>query len=289
MAKNKTHGGNASYHILRIAFGILALVSVISAYAGVAHADQAVPAAPTGLSVSAVDGTSIRLSWQDNSNNEVGFEISNGDTSVKVGANTNSYTWSGLTPGKYMCFMVRAYNAAGSSAYTPYACTTTLTVPAAPTGTQPAVDATAGIISFLFYILPIIIGVGVYYSSTKYPSVITRIDSFANWIHKKREGIKEDKSWWSRYIKYIIFVPFNLLMRLTTKIENESIRSGTRVAVSIYLSYFELFVLELIVVIAMVIAIIIVALIILAFYFSYRNSPEGRLDAIESELRKLNR
>jgi hypothetical protein len=87
-----------------------------------------VPAAPTGLGAVAVDGTSIRLSWNDNSNNENGFEISNGVTSVKVGANTNSYTWSGLTPGQYMCFMVRSYNAAGSSAWTPYACTTTFQI-----------------------------------------------------------------------------------------------------------------------------------------------------------------
>jgi murein DD-endopeptidase MepM/ murein hydrolase activator NlpD len=87
-----------------------------------------IPAAPTGTGAVAVDGTSIRISWNDNSNNEVGFEISNGDTSVKVG-NTNSYTWSGLTPGQYMCFMVRAYNSAGSSAWTPYACTTPPTPP----------------------------------------------------------------------------------------------------------------------------------------------------------------
>ena len=44
--------------------------------------------------------------------------------------NAVSYSWDGLTPGTYMCFKVRAFNAAGVSGYSPaaqdaWACTTT--------------------------------------------------------------------------------------------------------------------------------------------------------------------
>ncbi len=84
------------------------------------------PSAPTGLRATAMSGTKIFLTWNDNSNNETGFEISNGITSVKVGAGMPMYTWSGLTPGQYMCFTVSAYNSLGKSAPTPNSCITTL-------------------------------------------------------------------------------------------------------------------------------------------------------------------
>jgi hypothetical protein len=93
-----------------------------------------IPAAPSGLGVGYVNGTSIRISWLDNSNNETGFDVSNGVSHVQVGANTSTYTWGGLSPGTYMCFQVAALNAAGTSAYTPWGCSTTPTIPAAPSG-----------------------------------------------------------------------------------------------------------------------------------------------------------
>jgi hypothetical protein len=72
------------------------------------------------------------VTWTDNSNNENGFTLSNGVTSVNLAANTTSYSWGGLSSGTYMCFHVLAYNSAGNSAWTPYACTTTSSIPAAP-------------------------------------------------------------------------------------------------------------------------------------------------------------
>jgi hypothetical protein len=89
-----------------------------------------VPTAPSNLTVTAVDPNDIRLEWQDNSSNETGFEINNGVISRNAGANSMSYTWSGLAPGTYMCFKIRAYNSAGDSAWEPnvspwYRCTTT--------------------------------------------------------------------------------------------------------------------------------------------------------------------
>ncbi len=100
-----------------------------------------VPAAPTGQAATAASGTSIRVSWTDRSTNEAGFQINNGVVTVTVGANVTSYTWTGLANGTYMCFQVRAYNLAGASAYTPWACATTPTVPIAPTGQTATPDS----------------------------------------------------------------------------------------------------------------------------------------------------
>jgi eukaryotic-like serine/threonine-protein kinase len=96
------------------------------------HPGNPVPAAPSNLTVTAVDPNDIELSWQVNSSDQTGFEISNGVTSTDVGAGSTSYTWSGLSPGTYMCFKVLAYNSAGDSAWDPdaspwYVCTTTPT------------------------------------------------------------------------------------------------------------------------------------------------------------------
>jgi hypothetical protein len=104
-----------------------------------------VPAAPSNLTVTAVDSNDISLDWQDNSSDETGFEISNGSDSRTAGAGSTSYTWSGLAPGTYMCFKVRAYNSAGYSPWEPgvspwYQCTST---PAAPASTA-TVSSTTG-------------------------------------------------------------------------------------------------------------------------------------------------
>ena len=93
-----------------------------------------VPAAPTGLSATAISSSEIRVTWTDTSNNEAGFRVSDGNLVTPVGANTASYVWGGLAPGMYRCFFVQAYNLAGSSSWSTQACTSTPTVPAAPTG-----------------------------------------------------------------------------------------------------------------------------------------------------------
>jgi len=89
-----------------------------------------VPAAPSNLAVTPVSPNAIRLKWQDNSNNEQGFEITNNLESRYVGPNVTTYKWGGLAPGTYECFKVRAYNSAGYSDWEPnvppwYVCTTT--------------------------------------------------------------------------------------------------------------------------------------------------------------------
>jgi len=75
------------------------------------------PAAPSNLATMGVTSTSITLNWQDNSDNEVGFQIqratsSNGPWSVvgSTGANVTSYTDRGLNPSTMYYYQVDAFN-----------------------------------------------------------------------------------------------------------------------------------------------------------------------------------
>ncbi|MEZ5276883.1 MAG: Ig-like domain-containing protein [Opitutaceae bacterium] len=72
----------------------------------------------------AVSGAQLTLSWKDNSNNETGFKIERSldgtafSQIATVGANTVSYTNTGLADATRYFYRVRAYNAAGNSGYT---------------------------------------------------------------------------------------------------------------------------------------------------------------------------
>ena len=98
------------------------------------------PAAPTNLTASPVSATQINLSWTDNSENEDDFEIQRcaGGSCTnfsQVGTNSRddfTYQDTGLNPSSTYRYRVRAWNAAGYSAYTNVA--SALTYPAAPTG-----------------------------------------------------------------------------------------------------------------------------------------------------------
>jgi Divergent InlB B-repeat domain len=74
----------------------------------------------------------ITLSWADNSNNESGFQIQrktgSGGTFAQiatVSSNAHSYVDAGLAASTTFCYRVRAFNAAGNSAFTPDECKTT--------------------------------------------------------------------------------------------------------------------------------------------------------------------
>jgi len=95
------------------------------------------PQAPSGLSATALSSTSIRFSWQDNSSNETGFKVYrwNGSSWQQIataGANTTSYTDSGLQPATTFYYTVCATNSAGSACASNYVSATTLSGSTAP-------------------------------------------------------------------------------------------------------------------------------------------------------------
>jgi surface antigen len=97
------------------------------------------PIAPASMSATALSSSSIKLTWSDNSNNETGFYVyrygSTGWSRIATrGANTTSYTNSGLSANTAYYYTVASYNSVGESWYSSYvsaatpAATTTNTV-----------------------------------------------------------------------------------------------------------------------------------------------------------------
>jgi hypothetical protein len=88
------------------------------------------PLAPTNLTAATINGGQIKLSWQDNSNNETGFRIERKTTGsfarlATVGAGVTSYGDTGVNPSTTYTYRVYAYNNAGNSAYSNEASATT--------------------------------------------------------------------------------------------------------------------------------------------------------------------
>jgi FtsP/CotA-like multicopper oxidase with cupredoxin domain len=118
--------------------------SAVSLFSNVAtNAPQPLPAAPTGLTATALTPTSIQLGWTDQSNNETGFTIQRSATAnfagaistFTTGANVTTFTNSGLTSVTTYYYRVRSFNATGTSAWTSVASATTPSpLPAAPSG-----------------------------------------------------------------------------------------------------------------------------------------------------------
>ncbi len=85
--------------------------------------NSATPNAPTSLAATAVSTSQINLSWTDNSGNETGFKIErctgSGCTNFAQIAtvSANVYNNTGLSKNTTYTYRVRAYNAAGNSAY----------------------------------------------------------------------------------------------------------------------------------------------------------------------------
>ena len=105
---------------------------------------MAAPTAPTGLTLTVVSTTSIKLTWTDASNNELGFRIyrsTDGTTYVKIkrvaihyGSGTVTWTNTGLTAGTLYYYKVGAYNDDGENKTAAASATTASAVAlAAPT------------------------------------------------------------------------------------------------------------------------------------------------------------
>jgi len=86
-----------------------------------------VPSSPGRLRTETISPTRIKLTWQDNSDNESGFRIyRNGNTVGSVGANTTSYIHRGLESETRYCYQIVAYNSSGESGTTNRNCSMTL-------------------------------------------------------------------------------------------------------------------------------------------------------------------
>lgn len=82
------------------------------------------PSAPATLASQVLSRSSIRLTWQDNSDDETGFEIwrsvgtnANYELLTTVAANATAFTNTALASSTTYHYKVRALNAAGQSAY----------------------------------------------------------------------------------------------------------------------------------------------------------------------------
>lgn len=98
------------------------------------------PAAPSGLSATAVSSSQIDLTWSDNADNETGFELersSDGNNFSKLAdipANATSYSNTSLPTLTKFWYRILAKNAIGSSGFSNVAEATTFDVPpGAPT------------------------------------------------------------------------------------------------------------------------------------------------------------
>ncbi len=98
------------------------------------------PAAPTGLAATAVSSTRIDLAWTDRASDEQGFQVerSTDDASFQpiatLAADTAAYSDTSVAASTTYYYRVRAFNAAGDSAYSNTASATT----PAPTPVPPA-------------------------------------------------------------------------------------------------------------------------------------------------------
>jgi len=110
---------------LKMVAVFLLTLTIAYLFSAIAASPPAPPAAPGPLTATVVSCNCIRLNWGDNSLNETGFKIercqgtgcSNFTQIAQVGANVTTYNNTGLSAGVSYSYRVRAYNAAGNSAY----------------------------------------------------------------------------------------------------------------------------------------------------------------------------
>lgn len=86
----------------------------------------AAPAAPAGLLATVVDPSTVRLDWSAPAGGVDGYEVYDGGSRTVIATpNAPTFTVANLAPGTYFCYIVFAYNAAGVSGWSNWACGTT--------------------------------------------------------------------------------------------------------------------------------------------------------------------
>jgi hypothetical protein len=104
---------------------------MVDAAAAVGGGGPSPPAAPTGLSATAISSSQIDLAWTDNATNETSFSVerssdgTNFTVIATLGAGATSYPNTGLAASTTYWYRVRAANAAGFSGYSNTANATT--------------------------------------------------------------------------------------------------------------------------------------------------------------------
>ncbi len=108
------------------------------------------PAAPSSLSGEALSSSSIKLRWNDNSNNETGFKIyRNGSLIMTTGKDVREFTDSGLSPNTSYHYQVVATNDVGDSSAISVTVTTKDTVPTSPASLS-ATDITSSSVKLIW-------------------------------------------------------------------------------------------------------------------------------------------
>lgn len=126
---------NRTFHIIILLAGLAICVAPRGSYAQV-------PAAPTDARTVIRGENSVDLTWIDNSNDEVAFDVfrSDGDGELRLltGVDMNLTLFqdraSGLVPDVEYCYEVTARNSSGSSDPSNLACTTIPPRPVSPSG-----------------------------------------------------------------------------------------------------------------------------------------------------------
>ena len=120
---------------------VVVMVIVVLVYASGTSTGPTPPNAPSDLAATAISPSRIDLSWQDNSDSEIGFNIERktgaGGTYSEIAtleADVTTYSDTGLSEDTTYYYRVRAYNDAGDSSYSneDSAATPILTLPNAP-------------------------------------------------------------------------------------------------------------------------------------------------------------
>ncbi len=114
-----------------------AVVASFRASVGPVGTPAAPPEAPGDLTAAPVDSTGVTLRWTDTALDETGFEIWRSASGAaetytlvgSLGPNTTYWLDNGLAPLTYYWWQVRAYNSAGSSAFSSAAATQTFAPP----------------------------------------------------------------------------------------------------------------------------------------------------------------
>jgi hypothetical protein len=162
-ANQLTNDGNWSllgkFNFLAGTSGYIRVTDAIPEAAGVALVDglklvfvasNAVPAAPTGLRVTAVSSNQISLAWTDNATTETGYVVARSlsvggpfTAIASLGAGASSYTDTAVAPATTYYYVARATNSAGPSPDSNIANATTLPpTPMPPVVTAPSPDLT---------------------------------------------------------------------------------------------------------------------------------------------------